>query len=114
MSNPVMWFEVEGKDAKKLQDFYSKAFGWEIDADNPMNYGMVQAKEGIPGGVGPNSDGARVTIYIQVADLQEALDAVEKAGGKTVNPPMQVPNGPELAHFSDPEGNFIGLLKAGT
>ncbi len=112
MSDPVMWFEVGGKDAKKLQDFYAKSFGWKIDANNPMNYGMVEAKEGIPGGVGPNPDGtAHLTFYIQVADLQKALDSVEKAGGKTVNPPFQVPDGPELAHFADPEGNFVGLMK---
>ena len=28
MANPVVHFEVTGKDGKKLQDFYSSAFGW--------------------------------------------------------------------------------------
>jgi hypothetical protein len=109
----VAWFEVSGPDAGKLQDFYAKLFDWKVDANNPMNYGMVEASEGgIPGGVGPNPDGtAGVTFYVQVADLQAALDNAEKLGGKTVNPPFQVPDGPELAHFTDPAGNFIGLMK---
>jgi len=113
MANPVTWFEVAGKDAKKLQDFYAKAFDWSIDANNPMNYGMVDASGGgIAGGVGPGPDGnGHVTFYIQVPDLQAALDKIESLGGKTVNPPMDVPDGPSLAHFVDPEGNFIGLLK---
>ena len=51
MANPVVHFEVTGKDGKKLQDFYSKAFGWKIDASNPMNYGIVDnAGQGIGGG----------------------------------------------------------------
>jgi len=27
MANPVTWFEVTGKDGKKLQDFYAGVFG---------------------------------------------------------------------------------------
>jgi uncharacterized protein len=34
-------FEVIGKDGAKLQRYYSELFGWEINADNPMKYGMV-------------------------------------------------------------------------
>ena len=31
-------------------------------------------------------------------------------GGKTVLPPMDVPEGPSLAMFSDPEGNVMGIV----
>jgi len=41
MGQPVIHFEVIGKDAKALQDYYSELFGWEIDASNPMGYGIV-------------------------------------------------------------------------
>ncbi len=30
MSNPIVHAEIVGKNAKKLQDFYGKVFGWEI------------------------------------------------------------------------------------
>ena len=82
MANPVGWFEVSGPDAGGLQRFYAEAFGWEIDADNEMNYGMVAAPEGgIGGGVGPSPDGkAYATFYVAVPDVQEALDRVGKAG----------------------------------
>jgi uncharacterized protein len=114
MANPVGWFEVSGPDAAGLQRFYAEAFGWEIDADNEMNYGMVAAPEGgIGGGVGPSPDGqAYATFYVAVPDVQEALDKVGKAGGATVTPPMDVPNGPTIAFFTDPAGNRIGLMKA--
>ena len=54
MGAKVTHFEILGKDAKKLQGFYSDLFDWQINADNPMNYGLVQAQgEGsIGGGIG--------------------------------------------------------------
>ncbi|MDO8793153.1 MAG: hypothetical protein Q7J25_00870 [Vicinamibacterales bacterium] len=50
MGQPVVHFEIIGRDAKKLQDYYSELFGWEIAADNPMNYGLV-ARETIMGSI---------------------------------------------------------------
>ena len=114
MPNPVTHFEIIGKDGKKLQDFYSKLFGWHIDANNPMNYGMVDTHtpgKGIGGGVmaaGPG-DSNRTTFYVEVADLAAALKKAESLGGKTVIPPSDVPGGPKIAMFTDPEGNLIGL-----
>jgi len=113
MANAVVHFEVLGKDGTALQKFYGDLFDWKIDSDNPMNYGMVTAGEGgIGGGVGPSQDGSKlVTIYVQADDLQAALDKAEKLGGKTVMPPMDVPGGPSIAQFTDPEGNLVGLVK---
>jgi hypothetical protein len=31
---PVVHFEITGKDGKRLQEFYTKLFDWHIDADN--------------------------------------------------------------------------------
>ena len=41
MAQPVVHFEVIGKDGKKLQEFYGKLFDWNVDASNPMSYGLV-------------------------------------------------------------------------
>ena len=43
MAQPVVHFEVHGKNGKKSQEFYSKLFGWTVDSNNPMNYGLVAA-----------------------------------------------------------------------
>jgi predicted enzyme related to lactoylglutathione lyase len=113
MANPVAWFEVGGPDAAALQSFYAAAFGWQIDASNPMNYGMVTAAEGgIGGGVGPaGPDGPYTVFYVAVDDLQAALDKIGALGGTTVTPPMDIPDGPSIAFFTDPAGNRIGLMK---
>lgn len=112
MPNPVVHFEATGKDGNKLRNFYGETFGWKFDVMQPMDYGMVDnGGRGINGGVGTGSE-ATSTVYIEVPDLQAALDAVGSAGGKTMNPPMEIPGVVSLAHFTDPEGNMIGLVKA--
>jgi predicted enzyme related to lactoylglutathione lyase len=113
MANPVAWFEVAGADAPALQSFYADAFGWKIDTSNAMNYGMVAPEQGgIAGGVSATPDGQPYVIfYIAVDDLQAALDKIGELGGTAVTPPMDVPDGPTLAYFTDPAGNRIGLMK---
>lgn len=117
MAQKIVHFEIIGEDGKKLQEFYSKMFDWNVDASNPMNYGLVGADQsGLGGGIASAMDGGagHVTVYVEVDDLAAALKKAEGLGGKTVMPPMAVPGGPEIAQFSDPEGNMIGLSKAGT
>jgi len=117
MPNPVVHFEFISPEAPKLQKFFGEVFGWKINADNPMNYGMVDTgvtDHGIQGGIGaPSAIGqAHVAIYIEVADIDATLAKVSAAGGKIVMPKMSIPNGPTLAQFTDPAGNIVGLTQA--
>jgi uncharacterized protein len=116
MANPVTHFEIHGRDGKKTQAFYASLFGWTVDADNPMDYGMVSAQEGhgIGGGIAQAQGQPMVTVYVEVEDLEATLKTAESLGGKTVLPPSDVPGGPKLALFADPDGNLIGLAQAGT
>jgi uncharacterized protein len=116
MANPVTHFEIHGKDGKKAQAFYASLFGWEIDANNPMNYGIVSPPDGkgIGGGIAQAQDQPMVTVYVEVDDLDAILKSAESLGAKTVLPPSDVPGGPRLALFADPDGNLIGLAQAGT
>ena len=113
MAAPVVHFEIHGKDGKQLQDFYTKLFSWKVDANNPMQYGMVEGG-GIGGGITKDDDGSMVTVYVEVPDLQASLQKAESLGGKTTQPPDQVPGGPMIAQFKDPAGNTIGLIKSGS
>jgi predicted enzyme related to lactoylglutathione lyase len=114
MAAPVVHFEVVGKDGNKLQDFYTKLFDWKINADNPMNYGLVEAGEGgIGGGIGGSEPGqpGYVTFYVGVPDVTAALKKAEKLGGKTIMPETDIPNMVTFGLFADPEGNQVGVVK---
>ena len=111
MGHPVTHFEILGPDGEALQRYYADLFGWSIDASNPMNYGMVKATEpGIGGGVAGSQDGsAVVTFYVETNDIKASLAKAESLGGKVVQEPMDIPDGPTIALFADPQGNVIGL-----
>src|SRR5262245_31612463 len=112
VSNAVVHFEITGKDGPKLQAFYADAFGWNVNADNPMSYGLVEANgRGIGGGISGSPDPHGVTVYIEVDDLAAQLETVKRLGGTTVMEPTEIPGMVTLAMFTDPEGNLIGLIK---
>ena len=114
MGNPVVHWEINARDGEKLRSFYGSLFDWKIDANNPMNYGMVETGTGgVAGGIGQADEGGPqyVTFYVQVSDLQTYLDKAEKLGGKTIMPPTEIPGVVTIAMFEDIEGNKIGLLK---
>ena len=115
MAGKVVHFEVHGRDGKRLHEFYASLFGWRVDASNPMQYGLVSAEQsGIGGGISQSPTAPMVTFYVEVADLAAALRKAQSLGGKTVMEPTQVPGGPRIAMFADPDGNVIGLLLAGS
>ncbi len=114
MTRPVVHFEIRGKDPARLQQFYRDLFGWEINADNPMGYGFVSPgiggpEAGVGGGITAGEPG--VSIFVQVVSLVDTLAKAEQMGGQTVMQPFDVPGGPTVAQFRDPEGNIIGLVK---
>ena len=115
MGNPVVHFEIGVNDQTAANKFYGQLFGWKINADNPVGYGMVDTDsggEGIGGGIAkPPEGGPYTTFYVNVDNVQSKLNEAEKLGAKTVVPPMQVPEGPEIALFTDPDGNLVGLAK---
>ncbi|MDA1096262.1 MAG: glyoxalase [Chloroflexi bacterium] len=116
MPNPVVHWEIEAKNPAKLQEFYRTLFDWHVDADNPMNYGMVDthAEGGINGGISVAEEGSTqsTTIYVEVPDLQAALDKATSLGAKVVMPITVIPDVVTMAKFQDPEGHIVGLMKS--
>ncbi len=121
MGQPVVHFEIIGTDGEALRGYYSELFGWKIDADNPMGYGVVAREDnltsdgiGIGGGVagGPEGYGGHVTFYVAVPDVEVALAKAESLGGTRIMGPDKVMEGVEIGLFTDPEGHQIGLIKS--
>jgi hypothetical protein len=82
----------------------------------PGNYGFIDKVStedgtGIPGGIGGGEEYDSHTIfYVGVQDVEAALQKAESLGGKRVIGPVQKPGGGlVVGHFTDPEGNLIGV-----
>jgi uncharacterized protein len=121
MGQPVVHFEVVGKDGAKLRSYYHDLFGWNADANNPMDYGIVSREEnlspegfGIGGGIGTGPEGyeGHVTFYVGVDDIEAALAKAESLGGTRVMGPETITDMVELGQFKDPEGNLIGVVRS--
>ena len=120
MGQPVVHFEVIGKDGDKLKSYFADLFGWEVNSDNPMNYGTVDRDAnvtpegiGIGGGIGSAPEGysGHVTFYVEVPDIEASLAKAEELGGTRMMGPVEVYEGLEIGQFQDPEGHVVGVVK---
>ena len=128
MAQPVVHFEIIGRDPAGLRRYYAELFGWDFDTSGPVapsvsepgKYGFTEAGRaddagGIPGGVG-GGEGHRphVVFYVGVPDVAAALDRAESLGGRRAMGPERSPGtGLVVAHFTDSEGNLVGLAGTG-
>jgi predicted enzyme related to lactoylglutathione lyase len=124
MGQPVVHFEIIGRNPAALRGFYQSMFGWEFDTSGPVvavvseagNYGFVDrsstsAGVGIPGGVGGGAGhDPHVVFYVGVPDVEVALQEAERLGATRRWGPEQS-SGRDLVvgQFIDPEGNLIGV-----
>ena len=124
MGQPVVHFEVIGKNPEKLRIYYRNLFGWEFDTNAPVaekisevgNYGFVNRNTasdstGIPGGIGGGKDFDGYAIfYVGVPDVEAALQSAESLGGtRLMGPERNTEGGVVVGHFKDPEGNLEGV-----
>ncbi|MDQ6806857.1 MAG: VOC family protein [Actinomycetota bacterium] len=118
MAQPVVHFEIIGTDPEGLRRYYGELFGWQFDTSGPVsdavseptNYGFMDQETGIPGGVGGGQGYApRASFYVGVTDVEAALSQAERLGGTRTMGPARAPTGLVVGHFTDPEGNLIGL-----
>ena len=111
--------QIGAEDAKKLAEFYTKAFGepkWSMPGDW---YGWDVGGESGHLFFGPHSEvkgGAkepqRIMIALEDSDVQSACDNLIAAGGKEIAKPSNPdPDNKEffIATVADPEGNFLQL-----
>ena len=115
--NPVVHFEIGCRDSVRTQQFFSQLFGWQITQQGPAAMISTGAASGIQGhitslGHDPHNF---VTVYIEVDDVNAYLAKASSLGGKTLVPPVDIPEG-TFAWFGDPDGNTLSLtsLVAGT
>jgi len=111
MGNPVVHFEITGQDGETLKKFYGELFDWNIDSNNPQNYGFVAAEEGgVGGAVATAQQGpGMLTIYIATDDITGLLARAEGLGGTVVMPETKVSDEVTIGLFADPEGHVVGL-----
>ena len=110
----IDFIEFPGADAATLQRvkaFYGQAFDWEFQ-DWGDNYADT-ASSGL--GAGFNAEAAQAPsqplAVIYAAHLEQALTAVQAAGGTITRAVFPFPGGRRF-HFRDPAGNELAVWSA--
>ena len=123
-SNPTgdfIWYELMTADPEGSKAFYDAVVGWDIGegAAEYQGYRMINVPGGgFAGGVLPltaemQQHGARPAWlgYISVADVDQAVNSIEGAGGKGLMPAMDIPNVGRIAMVTDPQGAPFYVMK---
>ena len=122
MGQPVVHFEIIGKDPARLRNYFGELFGWEFDTSSPvaeavsepMNYGFVNRittsdGTGIPGGVGGGAgyDG-HVIFYIGVPDVEARAPAAGQSADQRPHAAARPCGAPCRIRVGRPLGNARG------
>lgn len=116
------WAELNTTDWKSAWKFYSDLLGWKPTSSMDMGpelgeYFMfgTDPKQSIGG----MSNTAKVMKrppswlhYINVKSVDDAVQSIEKRGGKVLNGPMEVPGGDRIVQAMDPQGGLFALFSS--
>ncbi len=100
MSHPVVHFEIIGSNPQALRAFFGELFDWEFDTPSHRHPGR---RGGRPGAH------AKGAVLRRGDDVEAALRQAEQLGGSRVMGPATSPSGLVVGHFTDPEGNLVGV-----
>lgn len=122
--NPVVHFEMPLVNKKRAVNFYNKAFGWEMQEMGDEYGGYVMAMTAESDKNGPKKKGIinggfykkekgneHPSLVISVDNLKVAMKRVQKAGGKLIGKPQEIPNVGLFISFKDTEGNRVSMLQ---
>ena len=115
MAGKLVHFELPAKDGARARKFYSSLLGWKFkDADQPgLDYFMTEGIEPVAA-VYTGDEGQRgPIIYFDVDDIDGAISAAKKLGGKA-DDKMAVPGQGWFSACVDTEGNPFSLWQVDT
>lgn len=127
-ADPVVHFEMPATDKKRISKFYTNAFGWKTQtlgedtgsyvlvttADEVDKKGRPKKKGIINGGFYSKSDDKPAqypSVVIAVDDIKRSMKKLEKAGGKVIGEPMEIPGYGMYVSFYDTEGNRVSMME---
>lgn len=113
------WHELTTTDHRAALEFYRRLFSWEPTESVEMDggpYQMYGMKGKAFGGMFDRTpDMGHMPpfwlCYITIPDLDRAVTAAKRQGGKVLNGPMEVPGGSRIAVLSDPQGAMVALYQ---
>ena len=109
------WRELHTSDREKAFAFYSGQFGWAEHHRMPMGpeeFYQIIGDETPRGAIFTDKDAKSPhwLYYFWVDDIDATQAKLEKAGGKVINGPMEVPDSAWIIHATDPQGITFAVV----
>ena len=110
--------DISADDPERAADFYRRAFGWAVTKlEGPVPYWLIAVDPADPkalgAGIGQRAEPWQSTVpTIDVASADEAVAAINAAGGSVAIPKTTIPGVGQLVTFKDTEGNVMAVLEA--
>ncbi len=113
----IGWHELMAGDLGTAFDFYAGLFGWQkVRAVDMGEMGIYQTF-GLDGEAfggmmtkPPQASACFWLYYVQVPEIDAAIERVKAAGGSVLFGPVEVPGGSMVAQCHDPQGAIFALL----
>jgi len=112
------WHELATADCREAFEFYRALFGWEQVAEHdmgPEGIYLIFGRDGSQwGGMYNKRDQGKPGPaywlgYVEVDDLDAAVERITRARGSVLVGPMEVPGGDRIAQLSDPHGALFAV-----
>lgn len=113
-----IWYELMTPDTAGAKAFYVQLLGWDLEemTGGDMAYTLAGPGGGVAGimelpadlkaaGVPPNWTG-----YVDVDEVDAAVEKARQLGGSVQAPPMDIPNIGRFAVIADPGGAVISIM----
>jgi predicted enzyme related to lactoylglutathione lyase len=117
LGRPV-WYELLTTDLKAAEKFYMAVIGWTITPfdGSPTPYDMWTRSGGVPiGGAMTIPNGMNFPphwmMYVGVPKLEEALAHIQRLGGTTLSPLIDVPTVGRMQVMKDPQGAAFAIYE---
>jgi predicted enzyme related to lactoylglutathione lyase len=113
------WVDLGSPDQQGAAAFYGGLFGWTAEMDprpEAGGYGIFTLGGRRVAGLGPQMNTAMPpfwSVYVSVADADEALAKAKQAGGTVVMGPMDVFDAGRMGVVQDAVGSFVSIWQPG-
>ena len=116
--NPVGWFDINVANLDRAKKFYQSVFNVKL-TDAPIEWGkqsffpFSQESQGISGALVEKADfipsSNNTVVYFETEEITAEEQKIEAAGGRIIQPKMNIGEFGFISIFLDTEGNVVGL-----
>ena len=106
--------EIASTDPQRTRKFFEDVFEWDFEFMPEMNYHTYEAPSGPGGGLMSPMENQSPGIlnYLLSHDIDQDVKRIEEAGGRLLQPKMEIPGVGWWALFQEPTGITLALFQS--